>query len=107
MDSYLKADFHYRKGVYAASKLIIAIGSVGPTTYNDGFPIELCVNKGIAYFSYNTRGVDITDKHPFYTINYEEYKTYLPSNSVEGIYCIIKTLKKIKRLANCKVLLNG
>ena len=90
-------------------KLVIAIDGAGPNTYNNGFriPTEFFTDKGIAYFSFNKRGVDVTDEPPFYKINHKEYRTYIPSNSIEDIAHIIKTLKEINRLATCKVLLNG
>lgn len=91
------------------SKLVIAIDGAGPNTYDNGFriPAALFTGKGIAYFTFNKRGIEVTDKPPFYTINHEEYKKYLPLNSIEDIYSIIKALKKMKRLTNCKVFLNG
>jgi hypothetical protein len=88
-------------------KLIIIIDGAGPTTYNNRFHTELFTDKGIACFSFNKRGVDVTDDPPYYTINYDEYETYTPLNSIEDIYNIIKTLKKIERLAMCNILLNG
>jgi hypothetical protein len=97
------------------SKLVIFIAGAGPTTYNTTYDTTLGKNfyeiyndKGIAFFSYNTRGVDITDEPPFVKIvNDEEYRTYFPSNSVEDIYDIIKIIKTDERLKDCKVLLNG
>ncbi len=103
----LKGNLLLPDGNGTISKLIIYIGGAGPSTYNNGFPANLCTDKGIAHFSYNKRGVDIKDESPFFTVNYDEYKTYLPSNSVEDIRSIIRTLKEIDRLADCKVLLNG
>lgn len=96
------------ESVEEISKLVISIGGAGPTTYNDALPFEFFTDVGIAFFSYNTRGVDLTDAYPFEkTINNHEYMTYLPSNCIEDIRSIIQTLKAIKRLENCKVLLNG
>lgn len=91
------------------SKLVIDIFGAGPNTYNDGFriPTELFTNNGIGYFSFNKRGVVITNESPFHKVNPDEYKTYSPSNSVEDICSIIKTLKGMERLKMCKVLLNG
>ena len=98
------------------SKLVIYVNGSGANTYDnrrtgfnyfDTFANEFS-NRGIAFFSYNTRGVDIGDNPPMYnTINEEEYKTYLPLNSVEDVYYMIKTIKENDRLKDCKVYLLG
>jgi pimeloyl-ACP methyl ester carboxylesterase len=40
-------------------------------------------------------------------INYDEYQTYLPLNSVEDVYFMIKSIKGNERLKDCKVYLLG
>lgn len=95
------------QGDGAISKLIIAIGGAGPSTYRDNFPAELCTEKGMAYFSYNKRGVDVIDGAPYFAMEPQEYKTYLPSNSIKDICSIIETIKGMERFSDCRILLNG
>ena len=96
------------------SKLVIYVNGSGANTYDnrrsgfnyfDTFADEFS-NRGIAFFSYNTRGVDIGDNPPLYnTINDEEYLSYLPLNLVEDVYYMIKSIKENDRLKDCKVYL--
>ena len=96
--------------------LVIFVNSSGPNTYLnrrtgfnffDFFADEFS-ERGIAFFSHNTRGVSVGDTPPLYVeINEEKYQTYLPLNSVEDIYHIVKTLRSNERLANSKVYLLG
>jgi alpha-beta hydrolase superfamily lysophospholipase len=87
------------------SKLVIHINGAGPNTYNVDFFPDYYASNGIAFFSYNTRGVDVSTSEK--VINDDEYITYKPSTSVEDIFHIIKTLKGIECLKNCFVFLNG
>ena len=102
-------------------KLVIFVNSSGPHTYdtrrNFGAGIinyndlyaKRFQEQGIAFFAYNTRGVDIGDTPPmYYTLNEEQYNKYLPSIQVDDIYYMIKAVKASDtRLANSKVLLLG
>jgi predicted esterase len=90
------------------SKLVIHINGAGPNTYHIDFFPEYYANNGIAYFSYNKRGV-YEDENPssIKEINENEYKTYLPSSSVEDIFCIINILKNTERFNDSIVLING
>lgn len=98
------------------SKLVIYVNGSGANTYDnkrtgfnyfDLFADEFS-NHGVAFFSYNTRGCQIGDKPPIYAdINYDEYQTYLPLNSIEDIFYMIKTIKKNERLKDSKVYLLG
>ncbi|MEG0570426.1 MAG: alpha/beta fold hydrolase [Oscillospiraceae bacterium] len=97
-------------------KLVIYINGSGANTYDnkrngfnyfDLFADEFS-KRDIAFFSYNTRGCDIGENQPMYVdINYDEYKSYLPLNSVEDIYHMIKTIKAKKYFENCKIYLPG
>ncbi len=98
------------------SKLVVFVNGSGPNTYDNkrtGFNyFDLFANefsdRGIAFFSYNTRGCKIGNQPPTYVdIDYEEYQSYLPLNSVEDIYHGIKTVKNNNRLKDCKVYLLG
>jgi len=108
-DGYmLKGELSLPGGNKKIPKLVIYINGSGPNVYssNSFWANELPTNN-VAFFSYNTRGVSAGTDGSAPSINEEEYKTYLPSNSVEDIYYIIKTLKENKRLKNSKILLYG
>ena len=104
------------EGTRDVSKLVIFVNGSGPNTYInrrpgfdyfDFYAYEFS-DRGIAFFSYNTRGVEIGSEPPMYNeINYDEYQTYLPLNTVEDIYHMISTLKGNERLKNCRVYLLG
>ena len=102
-------------------KLVIFVNSSGPHTFdtrrnfgagvvnhNDFYALRF-QEQGIAFFAYNTRGVDIGDTPPmFVTIDEEMYLTYLPSNQVQDIYYMINAIKaRDERLANSQILLLG
>ena len=90
------------------SKLVLYLNGSGPKTYHIGFFPEYYASHGIAFFSFNTRGVyEKDDSSVNKEINDEEYKTYLPTNVVEDIFYIIKRLKCFERLKDSNILLNG
>lgn len=116
----IKIKYSYPENVLI-KKLVIYVNGSGPNTYDnkrqwiDGTTFnyhDLFVNefnkRGIAYCSYNTRGVDVGEKPPFYAeIKDEEYKTYLPSNSVKDIEYIINFLKQKDEFKDAKIYLLG
>ena len=108
-DGYiLKGKLTLPAGAGEISKLVIYLNGSGPKTYHIDFFPEYYANNGIAFFSFNTRGVyEDDDPASIKEINDEEYKTYLPSNTVEDIFHMIKTLNCIDRLKDSIVLLNG
>jgi pimeloyl-ACP methyl ester carboxylesterase len=101
-------------------EIVIYIHGTGPGTYNDHRkvgsvefnyfdPFAQEFNKrGIAFFSYNKRGVEIGDSPPFYDkIDREKYGRVVPSVEVKDIGSIIAALRKDKRLKRAKVVLLG
>ena len=104
------------EGTKDVSKLVIFVNGSGPNTYLnrrtgfdyfDFYAYEF-PDRGIAFFSYNTRGAEIGSDPPLYTeINYDEYQSYLPLNTVEDIYHMITALKENERLKDCRVYLLG
>ena len=110
-DGYIiKGRISLPEGDGEISKLVIYIPGAAYgvyATYNGGFSETFFTDKGIAYFTFNKRGLYVTNEPPFYTVDSEEFKTYFPSNSIIDIYEMIKELRLIKRLAKCKILLNG
>lgn len=104
----------------AAEKVVIFVNGSGPNTYDNkrstGEAVfnyhdlfaEQFTKEGIAYFTYNTRGVSLGDEAPSYTeIDEEAYQTYLPGNQVKDVEEIIRLLKADSRLENAKVILLG
>lgn len=101
-------------------QLIIFIHGTGPNTYTNHRKVgdtefnyfDLFVNefnkRGIAFFTYNRRGVEIGDKPPYYdVVDREKYKKYLPSIEVKDIESVITHLKTDNRLRTSKVVLFG
>lgn len=116
----IKIKFSYPEDA-VIGKLVVFVNGSGPNTYenkrrwvdgtifnyHDLFADEFN-KRGIAYCSYNTRGVDMGDSPPLYAeINDDGYKTYLPSNSVKDIESIIDFLKQKHEFKNAKIYLLG
>lgn len=102
------------------SALIVYVNGSGPNTYDNKrqyedktfnhFDLfaEQSVERGIAFFSYNTRGVTPGDEPPYFReIDDLLYQTYLPQNEAKDIEAIIKTLKQKPGLEDAKVYLLG
>lgn len=108
------------KGEDDVSKLVIFVHGTGPNTYEnrdvyEGIDLNTFETfsddfskRGIAFLTYNQRGIHITDNPPlFYDMNVDEYKTYLPLNTVEDLHYMIGEIKKVERLKNSKIYLLG
>lgn len=75
--------------------------------YHDYFRNEF-LSHGIAYCSYNTRGIDLGDTAPlFITTDENEYKKYLPLNSVKDVEAIVNYLTGLPEFQSAKVFLLG
>ena len=102
-------------------KLVIYVNGSGPNTYDDTrvmgngttfsyFDLfaQQCNNRGIGFFSYDTRGVSPSNKPPlFQSIDQGEYETYLPTNEISDVEAIIRTLHSYPVLAKAKIILLG
>ncbi len=101
-------------------KLVIFVHGTGPGTVDnrdvyEGIELNMFrtfsdefLKRGIALLTYSQRGIYATDTPPlFYDMNVEEYKTYLPLNTVEDLHYLIGEMKKAKRLKNSKIYLLG
>jgi len=101
--------------------IVIDVGTSGPHTYLmrryvpgigywnywDFWAYEF-VNRGVALFTANTRGVTHGTQPPFFVeVDEAGYLTYLPSNVVEDVFHMIRTLQEDPRLANAKIFLLG
>jgi pimeloyl-ACP methyl ester carboxylesterase len=101
-------------------KIVIYVNGSGPNTYDnrrlagdlefryhDLFAQQLN-ERGVGYFSYNTRGVTPGDEPPMYcAIDEEAYQTYKPTNEIKDIACVIDQLKALDALKDAQVILLG
>ena len=101
-------------------ELVMFIAGTGPNTYinhrklgNAEFNyFDLFVDefnkRGVGFFAYNRRGVEIGDTPPYYdTVDKEKYKKYLPGIEVKDIGAAIGHLRNEPRLKAAKVVLLG
>ncbi len=69
----------------------------------DGF-----CGKGIGFFTYNRRGVDLGETAPWFDkVDSIKYTKYLPYTETVDIETMIAFLKNDKRFKNCKIILYG
>ncbi len=96
--------------------LVFCIHGTGANTYlnkRDGFNYydevaEGFCNGGVAFFSYNRRGVEVGDAPPYYTrIDSVKYAGYHPLREAEDVECMLSVLKKDKRFRHSKIILYG
>jgi pimeloyl-ACP methyl ester carboxylesterase len=101
-------------------ELVIFVHGTGPATYDnhrkfgqlefnyfDYFADEFN-RRGIAFFTYNKRGVTRGDAPPsFEKIDRDKYRKVLPSVEIRDIATYIHTLRRDKRLKNAKIVLLG
>jgi len=102
-------------------KLVIFVNPTGPHTFdarrnfgdrfsnlNDFYALRF-QERGIAFFSYSTRGVGIGGEFPhFHTIDETRFLTHLPANQVRDIYYMINAIRAMDaRLENSQIILWG
>ena len=100
--------------------LVIFVHGTGPNTYLNKRKIgnvdfnyfdlfaEEFNKRGIGFFTYNRRGVEIGDIPPYYDkIDSVKYSGYLPETEAEDIESIISQLRHDKRFLNSKIVLLG
>jgi pimeloyl-ACP methyl ester carboxylesterase len=101
-------------------ELVIFVHGTGPSTYLDRRKVggiefvyfdlfkQEFNKRGIAFYTYNRRGVSLTNTPPTYdTVDIVKYKKYLPATEAKDIGSVIRYLKNIKSLANAKIVLLG
>lgn len=100
--------------------LVVFVHGTGPNTYLNKRKIgnkefnyfDLFADefnkRGIGFFTYNRRGVEIGDDPPYYDkIDSAKYSKYLPITEAGDIESIISKLKHDKRFLNSKIALLG
>jgi pimeloyl-ACP methyl ester carboxylesterase len=101
-------------------ELVLFIAGTGPNTYlnprklgkvefnyYDLFVDEFA-KRGVGFFAYNRRGVEIGDTPPYYDkVDPEKYKKYLPGVESKDIGTAIAHLRALPRLKAAKIVLLG
>ncbi|KAA6345534.1 hypothetical protein EZS27_006892 [termite gut metagenome] len=79
----------------------------GSSNYYDDVAEGFC-NKGVAFFTYNRRGVTIGDTPPLYNkIDTLKYAKYLPVTETEDVECMLSEFRRETRFKDCKIILYG
>ena len=100
--------------------VVVFIPGTGPNTYlnkrkignkefnyYDLFEAEF-LKRGIGFFTYNRRGVEIGDKPPYYDkIDSAKYAKYTPKQEVLDVESILSDLRKVDRLKETRIALLG
>ena len=100
--------------------VVVFIPGTGPNTYlnkrkignkefnyYDLFEAEF-LKRGIGFFTYNRRGVEIGDKPPYYDkVDSAEYAKYTPKQEVLDVESILSDLRKVDRLKETRIALLG
>ena len=107
-------------GEASVRELVMFIAGTGPNTYINRRKLanvefnyfDLFVDefnkRGVGFFAYNRRGVEIGDTPPYYdTVDKEKYKKYLPGIEVKDIGTALARLRSEPRLKAAKVVLLG
>ncbi len=100
--------------------IVVFVPGTGPNTYLNKRKIskaefnyydlfETEFNKrGIGFFTYNRRGVEIGENPPYYDkIDSTKYAKYTPKREVLDIESILADLRKVDRLKNARIALLG
>ncbi|MDD3780827.1 MAG: hypothetical protein PHX26_12350, partial [Proteiniphilum sp.] len=96
--------------------IVVTVHGTGPYTYitqrpgfnyydvlADGF-----CEKGVGFFTYNRRGVDLGDSAPWFDkVDSTKYAKYLPCNEAEDIETMVTFLKNDPRFKDCRIILYG
>jgi pimeloyl-ACP methyl ester carboxylesterase len=107
-------------GVAAIRELVVFVHGTGPATYDNhrkfgklefdyfGYFADEFNRRGIAFFTYNKRGVTRDNSPPlFEKVDRDKYRKVVPSVEVRDLATYIKKLRKDRRLKNAKVILLG
>ena len=96
--------------------IVVAVHGTGPNTYltkRQGFNYydliaEGFCNRGVGFFTYNRRGVDLGETPPWFDkVDSLKHTKYLPHIEAVDIETMITFLKKDERFKNSKIVLYG
>jgi pimeloyl-ACP methyl ester carboxylesterase len=100
--------------------LVMFIAGTGPNTYLNhrqlggaefnyfDLFVDEFAKRGVGFFAYNRRGVEIGDTPPYYDkVDPEKYKKYLPGIETKDIGAAIAHLRALPRLKSAKIVLLG
>jgi pimeloyl-ACP methyl ester carboxylesterase len=116
----LKGKLFLPQDAKAVKALVVFVHGTGPGTYlnhrNSGSKTfnyfdywgnELN-QRGVAFFSYNKRGVTISDQPPYYEkVDRDEFRKVVPHQDVDDLAVIVEQLKETPSLKDAKVSLLG
>ena len=101
-------------------EIVIFVHGTGPNTYENMRQIgglkfkyydmfgEEFTRHGIAFFTYNRRGVEIGEEPPYFDkVDRKKYRRAVPSVEVKDLAKMIRTLRDHIRLTSAKVVLLG
>lgn len=102
-------------------KLVVYVNGSGPNTYDDRRRLapgvefnyfdlfaQECVRRGMAFFSYDSRGVSASEEPPTYeAIDEQLYATYLPTNEIADVEVMVSGLRSRPGLERARVVLLG
>ncbi len=108
------------KGSGDIKQLVVYIHGTGPGTYNNRRVVggidfnyfdlfgEEFARRGIAFFSYNKRGVELGDSPPtFDSVDREKFRKVVPNVEAKDLAYAIRFLRSDKRLKQAKIILLG
>ncbi len=79
----------------------------GPVSYFDPFA-QAFADRGIAFFSYNKRGVTNSDTPPWYdAVDREAFRQVVPDTEADDLATIVESLKQHTQLGDARVVLIG
>jgi len=96
--------------------IVVVVHGTGPHTYlvrRQGFNYyDIIANgfceKGVGFFTYNRRGVDLGETPPWFDeVDSLKHTKYLPHIEADDIETMITHLKKDERYKHCKIILYG
>ena len=110
----------YLPDLESINELVIFVHGTGPGTYLNPRKVgnvefnyfdmfgERFNDRGVAFFSYNKRGVEIGDKPPMFDeVDRDKFKKVVPHVEINDLGTVIESLSADERFANANVILFG
>lgn len=107
------------QGEETVDKVVVYINGTGPNTYlnqRQSAPYRFLyfdyfadnfAQQGTAFFSYNTRGIQLSDTAPFYTIDWDVYGAYTPQVIAKDVASMVEQLRMQPALKDAEIYLLG